>query len=144
MPSLFENFKTLFKLYNEIFNKVCSNQGYNELSVNNYQYIYTIYCLKRATVTNLSRALNIKKSSVTNMIEVLGKKGYVKRAASVDDKRSITISLSEKGMNLIKLEEKVQREFVDECRNILSEKEMEQFSNLLNKITDTIIKRKKS
>jgi len=141
MATLFESFQVLFNEYNLIFNKICLNQGYDDLTVSNYQYLYSIYCLNKATITRLSEALSIKKSSVTNMIEVLSEKGYVQREPSVDDRRSTIISLTNKGIKIVELEEKVQRAFVDEMKQVVNDDEMEHFSYLLNKMASTIVKR---
>jgi len=136
--SILKSFDAIYNAFNRQFNEFCQNEGYNEITVNNYQYIAAIFSLKKATVTELAKKLNIRKASVTQMIDSLVKKGYVVRESPSGDKRSYEIKLTDKGTEMMELEEKFINKFIGRFDKILSTQEFKEFSFLLEKISENI------
>ncbi len=60
-------------------------------------------CLKEEPMSagELSRAMAIGSGGVANLLNVLEKKGYVQRTMNPDDRRSVRVSLSASGRELV-------------------------------------------
>lgn len=132
--SIIENFNSLFYIYNKMINTNCKIEGYDDLSVNNYQYIIAIYDAKQITTTKLSNILGLKKASVTQMVQILIEKDYVKKSQNANDKRSSIIELTEKGNMLMKSEETIYDYIIERINKALTEEELNMFEGLLDKV----------
>lgn len=82
----------------------------------------------------LSRALMLDKSAITGLVDRLEKKGLAERRTTPADRRAINIYLSEEGITAAKKCLKVTREFNSLIKEGLSQKEIEIFSQILQKI----------
>ena len=63
--------------------------------------IFTQKQLQPVTPLQISQFFNIAKPSVSAMVKSLLKQGYLIKESSVEDKRSYTLSITEKGMTLV-------------------------------------------
>lgn len=133
--SLIDSFNLLFNTYNKFLNEIFKTDGYNDLSINAYQYIVAIYDAKEITTTRLSELLGLKKASITQMLQSLEQKGYIWRESSEYDKRSSFIKLTEKGQSLMRAEESVFSHFESKIQNSLTEDELLQLEHLLYKLS---------
>lgn len=133
--SLIDSFNLLFNTYNKFLNENFKTDGYNDLSINAYQYIVAIYDAKEITTTRLSELLGLKKASITQMLQSLEQKGYIGRKTSEYDKRSSIIKLTEKGQFLMRTEESVFSHFESKIHKSLTEDELLQLEHLLYKLS---------
>lgn len=133
--SLIDSFNLLFNTYNKFLNENFKTDGYNDLSINAYQYIVAIYDAKEITTTRLSELLGLKKASITQMLQSLEQKGYIGRETSEYDKRSSIIKLTEKGQFLMRTEESVFSHFESKIHKSLTEDELLQLEHLLYKLS---------
>lgn len=136
--SIIENFNSLLYIYNKMINTNCKIEGYDDLSVNNYQYIIAIYDAKQITTTKLSEILGFKKASVTQMVQALIEKGYVRKSKNANDKRSSIIELTEKGVSLMKSEETIYDFFIERIKKVLTKEELNMFESLLDKVVEGV------
>ncbi len=81
-------------LLEQLFNKNLANE---DLSVSHARLIYLLYKNDGMTQSELQQDLLIKPSSITKLIDVLEKKGLVKREASNEDARIKRIYLTNEG-----------------------------------------------
>lgn len=121
-----------------MINTNCKIEGYDDLSVNNYQYIIAIYDAKQITTTKLSEILGFKKASVTQMVQALIEKGYVRKSKNANDKRSSIIELTEKGVSLMKSEETIYDFFIERIKKVLTKEELNMFESLLDKVVEGV------
>lgn len=73
------------------------------------------------SITPLSKNTSLKQATVTDITKRLEAKGYISRKKREDDKRSVSLSLTEKGKEIIEL-----------LPPLLQEKFSDRFSNLEN------------
>jgi len=133
--SLIDSFNLLFSSYNKFLNQNFKTDRFNDLSLNSYQYIVTIYDSNEITTTKLSELLGLKKASVTQMLQNLEERGYVNKEPNKDDKRSSIIKLTEKGRSLIRDEESIYNQFETNMQKLLTEDELIQLEDLLYKLS---------
>ncbi len=136
--AIIENINVLINAYNKMFYARSKIDGYNEITVASYQYLFAISDHKRITVTKLSEIVNVKKASVTQMIDSLMRKDYVKKVKSINDKRSSLIELTDKGRMIVESEDSIYRSFMQRIGKSLTSQELEQLDNILTKLTKEI------
>lgn len=83
---------------------------------------------------DIEKILNIRRSTTTEILQIMERENLIKRIAVLDDKRLKKIILSDKGLNYVKQFEKKIKQ-VEKCLlNDISEEEQEQFFKVLEKI----------
>ncbi|MDK2885855.1 MAG: MarR family transcriptional regulator, organic hydroperoxide resistance regulator [Thermosipho sp. (in: thermotogales)] len=106
-----------------------------------FDLMQKIYFTGPKTMGELSTNLGIAKSTTTGLVNRLEKDGFLERIKSNDDKRVITVSLTEKGKKVI---DEVINERVQFIRNVLEsmpEHFEDELINLLEKFNDSMIKK---
>jgi DNA-binding MarR family transcriptional regulator len=93
-----------------------------------------------ANVKAIARALNISSSAATQLIAGLEEKGYVVRQTSPNDRRAISLSLSDKAKKLFKEFKEQRLKKMIEVFEALSDEELAQYSALNKKIAESINK----
>ena len=86
-----------------------------------------------ATPLNISQFFQIAKPSVTTMINELIKKEYLVKEQSITDKRSYTVSLTEKGQNLVTSEHDAYFKSIAMLENKMGQADFETFIEMLQK-----------
>lgn len=88
--------------------------------------------------SDISEKLNISKPAASRMLNVVEEKGYIKRYMEKEDRRVVTISITQAGIDVYKYEI---NEYNKVCNRIVSkmgQKDMENFSFLVDKFFDII------
>ena len=88
--------------------------------------------------SDLREKLNISKPAASRMLNVVEEKGYIKRYMEKEDRRVVTISITQAGIDVYKNEI---NEYNKVCNRIVSkmgQKDMENFSFLVDKFFDII------
>ena len=95
---------------------------------------------KLANVKAISQALRTTSSAATQLIDGLVDKGYLVRNANPDDRRVVSLSLSEKAKKLFKefKEQGLQR--MTKLFNSLTDEELAQYAKLNKKIVESMSK----
>ena len=81
----------------------------------------------------LAEMIGVSKPMITSHIRALLKKGYIRKEASLGDKRSFYVRPTEKGKALADEFEKRQTEYLKKIEESLGEKEFTELTRLLNK-----------
>ncbi|WP_158702661.1 MarR family winged helix-turn-helix transcriptional regulator [Paenibacillus faecalis] len=89
-------------------------------------------------VSELSEILHITKPSVSQMINGLEQKGFVKRVTSKSDRRVVYIALDENGEAELQKAKKAFLSFTDEIVNRLGHDETEHLIALCNRLYEII------
>jgi DNA-binding MarR family transcriptional regulator len=87
----------------------------------------------KTNMKDISRIGGVTKSTTTQYIDVLEKKGYLKRVRGEKDKRNIFVVTTEKGKKLIKEAENEVNDYVETGLSRLTLDEQETFINLFSK-----------
>lgn len=88
--------------------------------------------------TDLAKGLDIRPSSLTELLDGLEKQGYVVRKKDATDSRAILIYPSDKLAHKYQEQRKEQKRISDETAKIFSETEKEEFVKLCNKLYDSL------
>ncbi|MFP4697851.1 MAG: MarR family winged helix-turn-helix transcriptional regulator [Eubacteriales bacterium] len=108
----------------------------SKLTINHFYYLEVIKDLEKPTFTDLANQLNVTRPSVSTMVKVLIEQGYINKDQSSEDGRVYFLNLTEKGKNLLKVEEEVIEEFIILIQEALTEEELEQMAVFLKKINN--------
>ncbi|EDO1180072.1 TPA: winged helix-turn-helix transcriptional regulator [Listeria innocua] len=144
--------KQLIKSYQQtyIFAMTHIHQAISEISANTVDLsIEQFFVLREIatgdeiSATELSGCLNVNKSAITPKLKKLEEKGYIRRERNKHDKRAVVLTITEKGNSVYEECEKQLELLVNEWLEILGEKDSEQFFELFQKITKSVVKPKK-
>jgi Transcriptional regulators len=86
------------------------------------------------TLSSLSSKLLVTGGNITLVVDNLEKEGLVERIRSKEDRRTINVKLTDKGMHLFNSTFKKHAQFINKTFHVLSEKEQLQLGRLLKKL----------
>ncbi|WP_155810392.1 MarR family winged helix-turn-helix transcriptional regulator [Methanococcus maripaludis] len=109
-----------------------------EFTMTDKKYLDTIRTLENPKITELANEMGYTKTSVTERINKLEKKGYVEKIRSESDKREVIVKLTERGHFMFKWRNEMHKCTLKEIENILSPEEIEIFERLSEKIGNSL------
>jgi DNA-binding MarR family transcriptional regulator len=109
------------------------DERFSELSMRQMYYLNTITRLGHPTFSDLARELNVSKPSVTSVVGVLIRKGYVQKVQDPDDLRAYHIVLMSKAEEYNQLHEDTHQRLANSIASQLKPDEVEQLASLLGK-----------
>jgi DNA-binding MarR family transcriptional regulator len=86
----------------------------------------------KATINEIAKELDRKISVISRQTAMLEKDGLIKRIKSQAKSRLLTIELTEKGLDMLKISR--ESKTIDEILSILNEEERQQLHATLNKV----------
>ncbi|HDU0214361.1 TPA: winged helix-turn-helix transcriptional regulator [Listeria monocytogenes] len=110
-----------------------------DLSIEQFFVLREIATYDGISPTELAATLAVNKSAITPKLKKLVEKGYIRRERNQLDKRAVVLTISEKGNNVYEECEKQLELLVNEWLEILGEKDSEQFFELFQKITKSVV-----
>lgn len=87
---------------------------------------------------DIEEAFGIRRSSVTNVVQLMDKNGYIERVSVAEDARLKKIVLTDKGLEVQKIIGKVLEEAENSLRGVYSEEELSQLFYLLDKLSHAL------
>lgn len=111
------------------------NSKFKDVSMKEVRIIETIGLSSRKSMSVIAKKISITVGTLTVSINNLEKKGYVKRQKCTQDKRVVTIQLTEKGKALFKTHQKFREKIMKEVILQLSKQEAEIFNGALNRVS---------
>lgn len=108
----------------------------NDLTIKQLLYLSLIESMPECTITAISKKLNVKKPTVSNLISALEIKDLVRKRLSKKDARIHIIEITTKGKNVLANRKKLHKDFAKKILKCLNESEKEQSLKLLKKIYD--------
>ena len=107
------------------------------ISPSQYSVIAAIRHIKDpVTPTNVANWLDRNTNSITLMIDRLEREGLVTRSRDLNDRRSLRLSLTEKGMDAFKRGAKPRAEIPQEAMSCLSPGEVQELNRSVSKILE--------
>lgn len=106
-----------------------------EYTLRQLYYIELIDKNDGISVSELSKTLDVKKSTVSIAINQLIQQGIVKKTQSSEDKRFYFLELTSKGNEIMKMHKQVHKNTIKKILQILDPEEVENFVGIVNKIT---------
>lgn len=110
----------------DVFNHILSIEAQTlkkrgvELSMNEVHVLEAIKLVENATMGNVAKKLRVALGTLTTAIDVLVKKGYVKRKRDKDDRRRVLLALTEKSEDVLKIHTDFHNEMIDSIFTDLS------------------------
>jgi MarR family transcriptional regulator, organic hydroperoxide resistance regulator len=95
-------------------------------------YIHT--CSEGTTITILSSVMSLNHSSVSELVDRMENKGWIKRIKDVRDARQTRITLTREGKEVC--HQGAQSEYICEIISILTKKQREQFKSMLDRLKE--------
>lgn len=111
------------------------------LSITQLHYLHVIKERTNVTITELAEIFGVQKSTVTVTVNKLLQSGFIEKLTSNSDLRVVYVSLTEKGKEIIELEDRGYRQFAADILAMLKEEEQTTFTFLLNKVINNITRR---
>jgi len=106
-----------------------------EYTLRQLYYIELINKNEGISVSELSKTLNIKKSTVSIAINQLIELGILTKIQSSTDKRVYFLQLTPKGKDIMKMHMQFHKNTIKKILKILNQKEVDNFIKIVNKIT---------
>lgn len=88
----------------------------------------------------IGEKLAVAKAQMTHLIDKLVEFGFIKREEGADDRRTINLTLTEKGRKILEEQDKLVVDAVEENMASLSDEELEIFSSSLRNLRDMLYK----
>lgn len=101
-----------------------------------YRCLFVLDKVQNISQKRLAAILQIRSTSLSELLSKLEKKNYIVRTPSNEDKRTYFISLTKSGREEVKRVRKIMLKEHDELTKALSDEETEQFFKILTKIKD--------
>lgn len=106
-----------------------------KLTITQLHYLHAIKEMDGVTFKQLVERFNVQKSTVTDIINRLINRGIVGKRQSAEDLRVFHIYLTEKGNEILEMENRGYHDFACKMTDCLTPEESEQFAWILRKIT---------
>jgi MarR family transcriptional regulator, organic hydroperoxide resistance regulator len=106
-----------------------------EYTLRQLYYIELINKNEGISVSELSKTLNVKKSTVSIAINQLIELEIITKIQSSTDKRFYFLQLTPKGKDIMKIHMQVHKNTIKKILKILNPKEVDNFIRIVNKIT---------
>lgn len=91
---------------------------------------------KSVHVSDIQSNLHITKPAVSQMLNALEKRGYVKREMDTEDRRKIAVTLTSDGQEILKQTEEYFNRRLEETISRFGEENTKQLTELFNLLTD--------
>ena len=119
---------------NEFIMKELKNAGFNDIVPSHGHILLTLYKYDECTMTDISNHIQKDRSTVTALINKLIKLGYVSSKKDNKDSRITIVFLTEKGKEFKEVFREVSQNLNVILYKDISEKEREEFLDILEKM----------
>lgn len=109
---------------------------FKDITYNDMHVIEAIGLEEPQKMSKVAKEMLVTTGTLTKAIDSLEKKGYVKRQRSVEDKRVVNITLTERGIHAYKHHERFHQEMIAFVLNHTSKEESEVLRRSLEKLMD--------
>ncbi|MCC7563858.1 MAG: MarR family transcriptional regulator, partial [Methanobacterium sp.] len=110
-----------------------------EYTLRQLYYIELIDKNEGISVSELSKTLDVKKSTVSVAINQLIDLEIVSKIQSSEDKRFYFLQLTPKGNKIMEMHKQVHKDTIRKILKLLDSEEVQNFVNIVNKITSSEI-----
>lgn len=107
-----------------------------ELSISRFELLALMLSEKFQTITmsNMAQGIAVPMSTATGIVDRLVKRGLLKRGRSEEDRRVVTVSLTDNGKSLVEDLKEHFHDFLDRVRSLLTDEEFETGLKLVRKV----------
>lgn len=120
-------------------NSVLTEQEVGKFCSNDYYYLSTIHELKRPNFTMIAEELNVSKPAVSAIIRKLLSMGLVKKERCEQDKRVMYVTVTEKGLRIIKGDHELYKGLSSQIKALVNnERELLVIYKIIHKLAKSI------
>ena len=105
-----------------------------DLSRTEFIALFLINKVGECTMSSLAEGVSVPMSTATGIVDRLVRHGYVSRGRSEEDRRVVTVSLTQKGLEFIQRYNNQLQKFLEKVISSLTAEETGQLMHLLHKI----------
>lgn len=111
-----------------------SDYGLQKFSPSHIEVLYYLIREGSLPMRIIAKRINKDKSTLTALVKKLESFDYVKRTTSTEDQRSVVLSLTEKGKELIPVVDEISKQLLNEFFEPFSKQELYTMHELISKI----------
>jgi DNA-binding MarR family transcriptional regulator len=115
------SFEKIDDYYNRLLKEFEFSGEYGDLSLNAYMYLKNVHTLGTPSLSELARTMDVSKPSASAMVHKLANKGLLIISPSPGDKRVTLLSLTEKGLQIIKFQDFADARLYAKIKDILDD-----------------------
>ena len=130
--------KYIFKVHDKFCEKISVQYGLTNLELNILFFLKSNCELD--TAKDMSEKLHLSKSNISDAVDSLTKKGYLKGIQDEKDRRYIHLKLSEEAENILEGAFKLHEEFVDSITKDIPQEKLDTARYVLEQILTNAIK----
>ena len=101
-------------------------------------FLYTESFKRDIFQKDIEEEFEIRRSSVTNILQLMDKNGYINRISVAEDARLKKLVLTDKGLEIQQAVAKVLEEAENSLKTVYSDEELEQVFRLLDKLSHVL------
>lgn len=135
LQEFIERYEEIYFFANRKISSLISETVLDDLTSEQYVVLRSLKKYGPCKPSELADICQVNRSAITGKIDRLVNKGYVIRTRQVDDRRTIYLETTKKGDEVYQKGEQQIQQFVESYLKELSEKELEQFLSIYEKIT---------
>lgn len=132
------NISRIVKLHESMLKSVCEKYSLTLIEAKVISFLHNNP--GRDTAADIAELRMLKKSNVSQAVEILFQKSLVKREQDKSDRRKIHLSLTPKAAPIIRSIDGLWEKFQKEIFMGISDEELESFENVNNKMQKNIIR----
>jgi MarR family transcriptional regulator, organic hydroperoxide resistance regulator len=122
------------QLVDRQFGKLLKERGLLELNPPQTRILYTIWNRDEIPISELCKRTQLKKSTLTTMLDRLEQNGFVRRVDDEHDKRTTLIRITARARSIRKSYAKAARDMAEVFYNGFNDREIERFEGYLIRI----------
>ena len=140
---MFESYDKNIGNFTSLINKkmvyfLNSQLGVFDLTAEQWQVLLTLSKQNKINQKILSQAVNKDQPTLTRMLDILERKALVERHLSKEDRRSFSVHITEKGLDLTEKLIPYIEDIFKKILNGISEKDLKTYLDVLTKIDNNI------
>lgn len=120
--------------YNAVSENLQRRFDQHDITVAQWPVLYSLHHDSKNTPAELAEHLGLNRSAITRLLDRLEKKQLITRTTSSEDKRSVGVELTERGLKLVPELARISRETNNQVLSSLSTEDIRQFDETLRKI----------
>ncbi|BBI33977.1 MarR family transcriptional regulator [Cohnella abietis] len=126
------------QLSSRIFEKLLKENAIEEFNGAQGRILFVLWQKDNLTITELGEKTSLAKTTLTSMLDRMGEQGHIQRNQHPKDRRQTLITLTPQARALSDNYDKVTEQMNEIFYQGFSDKEIEQFDNMLAKVLNNL------
>jgi MarR family transcriptional regulator, 2-MHQ and catechol-resistance regulon repressor len=132
----YELWRTFVNTYKTLHRAVDRNLEPVGMRIQEMRLLFTLNNLGAVPMSVLAEEQVTTQASITGIVDDLEERGLVERIRSTEDRRVINVGITKKGKDALEKGLDSHREFIDKIMSVLTDREAEELSFVMNKLRE--------